>query len=234
MLVELKPHDQAAVVPLVAGDIGKMLGVVVPTGDAAIVLTPQSVSTQQVLVAASGRYGLLVSSQGGPIKSGDPLTISALGGIAMKADAGQAEIIGRATGDFTGSNNVLGTITLKDKQGHSTAVTIGDIPASVQLAQNPLFQKNANSLPGLLSRLTNTATTQPAHTARLGLATVVLCATFFITGTIFYSSVRNGMVAIGRNPLAQTAIGRGLAYAIAAGLVTFGIGIFAVYLIASL
>src|SRR6185312_15415943 len=91
MLVELKPKDPTTVVPLPDSDIKHMLGVVVPQNNAAIVLTPQNVTTQQVLVATTGHYNVLATNQNGPIKVGDYLTISALDGVAMKASEAQSE-----------------------------------------------------------------------------------------------------------------------------------------------
>src|SRR5581483_3984562 len=72
MLVQLK--GRSSVVPLTGPDAKNMLGVVVPVGSAPIVLTPSGSSGQQVLVASSGRYSLLVSNQNGPVKPDDYLS----------------------------------------------------------------------------------------------------------------------------------------------------------------
>jgi hypothetical protein len=234
MIVRLKPHTSTTVSPLASPDIRSMLGVVVPANAAPIVLTPQAATARQVLVATAGHYGLLVSNQGGPIKSGDYLTISSLAGIGMKAGSEQPQIIGRATSDFNGTSNVIGRVPLKDNKGRTTTVAIGDITVNVQLAQNPVFQKNANSLPGFVSRLAGDSATQPAHSARIVLGIAVLVATFFVAAVVIYSGVRNGMVAIGRNPLAEISIGRGLVRTIIAGVLIFVAGMAAVYFILSL
>jgi hypothetical protein len=76
MLVELKSKSDNTVIPLATSDLGKMLGVVVPVSDSPIVLTTTTSTTdQQVLVANSGQYNVLVSNQNGSIQSGDRLTI---------------------------------------------------------------------------------------------------------------------------------------------------------------
>jgi hypothetical protein len=233
MIVELKAKDQATVIPLAGKDIRSMVGVVVPVNDAAIVLTPQSAKTQQVLVAASGRYSLLVSNQNGSIKAGDYLAVSALDGIGMKASADQVEIVGRAAAAFSGNSNVIEAVPLKNSQGRTTTVTIGHIPVDVRLAPNPQF-KNASNLPGFLTRAANSVTNKPVSPARIYLSAIVLLTTLFITGSMFYSSIRSGIVAIGRNPLAKKAIGRGLVQTITAALIIFTAGVFAVYLILNL
>lgn len=234
MVVELKSKDPKTVVPLTGKDIRNMSGVVVPANDAAIVLTPQSVSAQQVLVATSGRYTLLVSNEGGLIKAGDYLAISSVAGIAMKAGVNQAEVVGQAAGDFSGSNNVIGSVPVKNGSGHTTPVAIGHIQVNVRLGSNPLFQKNANSLHGLLNKLTGSVSNDPLKLARLGLGVFVLLGTLLITFSIVYGVIRNGLISIGRNPLAKKAIGRGAVWAILAGLIFFAIGVFAGYLILTL
>jgi hypothetical protein len=230
MIVELKPKDQTTVIPLASKDIRNMLGVVVPVNAADIVLTPKSVPAQQVLVAASGRYNLLVSNQNGPIKAGDYLAVSALAGIGMKASADQSEVVGRAAGAFSGNSNVIETVPLKNSQGRVTTVAIGHIPVDVRLASNPQF-KNASDLPGFLTRAANSVASKPVSPPRIYLSAIVLLATLFITGNMFYSSIRSSIVAIGRNPLAKKAIGRGLAQTVIAALIIFSAGFFAAYLI---
>lgn len=231
MIIELKSKDPRTVVPLLSKDIHSMFGVVVPANDAAIVLTPKSASAQQVLVATSGSYGLLVSNEGGPIKAGDYLAVSSLAGIAMKAGVSQAEIVGQAAGDFSGSSNVIGSVKIKNSLGRTTTVAIGHITANVHLAANPLFQKNADGFYGLLNRLTNSDTNDPLKLARIGLSAFVLLSTLLITVSILYGGVRNGLISIGRNPLAKKAIGRGVVWSMAAGLIVFAVGVFAAYLI---
>lgn len=228
MAVEFKPKDQTTVTPLTEQDIRNMQGVVIPTNDAALVLTPQSTSARQVLVAATGRYDLLVSNQNGSVKTGDYVAMSALPGIGMKAGTNQPEVIGRAAGNFSGTDNVISTMSLKQSFGRSTSVAIGQIPVDVRLEPNPLFR--TNNLPGFLNRAANSVVNKPGS-IRIYLSIAVLLATFFISGTMFYSGVRNSIVAVGRNPLAKRVINRNLAQAIVAGLAIFLAGVLTAYLI---
>lgn len=231
MIVELNPKAPTTVIPLTNKDIQNMLGVVVPLNEAPINLAPQTATTQQVLVATSGRYSLLVSNQNGPIKIGDYLTVSSLGGIGMKASAGQTEVVGQAAGDFNGSNNVLGTVSLNNSAGKPTTVSISDIQVSVHLGANPLFQKNASDLPGFLTRTANAIASGPVSQVRIYLSSVVLLATIIIAASMFYGGVRSGIVAVGRNPLAKKAIGRSLIQTVIGGLIIFVTGLLGVYLI---
>jgi hypothetical protein len=231
MIVELNPKAPTSVIPLTNKDVSKMLGVVVPLNEAPINLAPQTGSTQQVLVATAGRYNLLVSNQNGSIKVGDYLTVSSLGGIGMKAGINQGEVVGQATGNFTGSNNILGTVSLKNSSGKPTTVSISDIQVNVHLGANPLFQKNASDLPGFLTQTANAVANGPVSQVRIYLSSVVLLATIIIAASMFYGGVRSGIVAVGRNPLAKKAIGRSLIQTVIGGLIIFVTGLLGVYLI---
>lgn len=229
MLVE--PGKAAnTVVPASSKDIDKVVGAVVPVSAAAITLTPVSSSGQQILVAASGQYDMLVSSQDGPIKAGDYLTLSALPGIAMKATSKQPEVVGQATGSFDGKSGVIDTTPLKSTLGNTTTASIGRISADIRVTSNPLY-KNDNNVPGLLDKAASSIVNKSVSPVRIYLSIGVLLATFFITGGMFYGGIRGGITAIGRNPLAKKAISRGLIQAVITGLVVLAAGILAVYVI---
>jgi hypothetical protein len=230
MAVELSPKDQTTVIPLSVKDLRNMVGVVLPVNDAAIVLTPQTPSAQQVLVSAAGHYSLLVSNQNGPVKAGDYLSASSLPGIAMKAGSDQVQAVGRAAGNFNGNGSV-GKVTLKTDQGRNTTVAIGHIPVDVQLAPNPAFQKNGSGVAGFVTKTANAIANRPVSPTRAYLSTGVVLATLFIVGIMFYAGTRSGITAVGRNPLAQAAITRSLLQTIIVGLVIFGLGIVAAYII---
>jgi hypothetical protein len=230
MLVEIKPKDKTTVIPLNSKDISNMLGVVVPLNNATIVLTPKTITTQQVLVASSGRYNLMVSNQGGPIKAGDYLTISSLPGISMKASASQSLIVGRAVDDLSGSS-VISTVSLKNSQGSISPVAIGRISSDIQLAPNPLYLKNSNSILALLTRAEFDITNKTVSPIRTYICGLIFLATILITAVVLLTGTRAAIIAIGRNPLAKSAIGRSLIKTILAGLIVFAFGTASVYFI---
>lgn len=232
MLVKLK--DKTTVTPLGSQEVDKLLGVVVPKDNATITLTPQTVTTQQVLVASTGSFSVLVSNQNGPIKLGDYLTISALSGVAMKADENQRQIIGKATSDFTGSSNVIGTVKIKDSLGKTNNVSIGRSTLSLKVNSNPLYQRSADFVPGFAAKAADSVANKPVSVARIYLGMVILVATAIITSTVMFSGIRNGMIAVGRNPLSKKSIIRSLIQTVFAGLIIFVTGIFAVYLLLKL
>ena len=230
MIVELQPKNKTEVTPLNSSDINNMLGVVIPSSNASIVLAPQNPSVQQVLVAPNGHYTVLVSNQNGSIAPGDYLTISAIPGVAMKADTGQPLIIGQAEDSFKGNSSIT-TVTLKNSQNGTERVAVGRIAANIQLGPNPLYLKNSNSVLVFLTRAEYNVTNKPVSAVRTFLVSIILLATILITVVVLYAGVRSDITAIGRNPLARSAIGRGLTKTILAGIFVFATGTAIVYII---
>jgi hypothetical protein len=234
MIVELKATDTNTVIPLPQGSIQNMLGVVIPSQNATIVLSPENVKQQQVLVGTSGTFNVLVSNQNGRIKSGDYITISAVDGVGMRADDGQQLVLGRAGGDFNGTSNVLGSVQLKDSLGKSVAISLGRIPVQVNISHNPAYQKSVDYVPGFLAKVAVTVANKPVSAARIYLSLSLLLATVLIVGNMLYSGVRSGMNAVGRNPLTKKSIIRSLIQTVFAGMIIFVVGVLAVYLILKL
>ncbi len=230
MIVESQSKDKTIVTPLSSNDMDNMLGVVISSANATIVLAPQNPSAQQVLVAPSGRYNVLVSNQNGSINPGDYLTISNIPGVAMKADTVHSLVIGKAVNSFNG-NNRISTVSLKNSQNGSENVAVGRIVANVQLAPNPLYLKNSNSVLVFLTRAEYNVTNKPVSSLRTYLVAMVFLATILITIVVLYTGVRSSMIAIGRNPLAKSAISGGLVRTIFAGIIVFATGTATVYLI---
>ena len=234
MIVKLSDKDPSMVVPLPYGNIKDMLGVVVPQGNATIVLTPQDVKQQQVLVASSGNYNVLVTNQDGPIKVGDYITISAVDGVGMKASEVETQVLGKAAGNFSGTSNVIGSLQLKNVVGHTTTVAIGRIPVDLTIAHNPLASKSADYVPAFLAKAAVAIANKPVTAARIYLSLVILFITSLVTGNMLYSGIRSGMIAIGRNPLSKKSIIKSLIQTVIAGLIVFVVGVFAVYLLLKL
>jgi hypothetical protein len=232
MIVRLELKDPTTVEPLPSSNISAMLGITVPAADAAITLTPQNNTEQQVFVATAGRYDMLVSNEGGSISTGDYITISSLAGIGMKASENQTIVLGKAAGSFNGTNNVVSKV--KNSQGKTTEVTIGEVPIDLDIAHNPLASKETDYVPSFLAQTATTVANHPVSAARIYLGGLVLIASAVLTGNLLYSGVRNGMQAIGRNPLSRKSIIRSLIQTIIAGLLIFVVGIFAVYLLLKL
>lgn len=230
MIIRLKPGDGGKIQAVTQQDQDQVFGVVVSSSDAPVSLSNTS-AAQEVFVANSGQYEVLVSDQNGPVKTGDYIAISSLGGVGMKAGGKQEFVLGKALSAFDGRSNVESSSTLKTSNGDQQ-VHIGRVTIEVAVAHNPYYnQKNEAGVPQILSDLAEVVTDKPVTAFRIyaSLAVVLLC--LLIAGIIIFSGVRTGMTAIGRNPLAKKSISRNLVQVILMALIVFVIGLIAVYLL---
>jgi hypothetical protein len=234
MLVELTSKNSNKVITLKQEDADLMEGVVVDATQSSITLSDDSTSARLVYVAPYGRYPVLVSTQNGPIKKGDYLAVSALDGVAMKVDAEQSIVIGKADSDFSGTGSVAGTATLTDSNGKEKSVALGRVTTNIVISHNPFQQKGGNTLPGVLQRVSKGIASKPVSVARVYLGLAVLLITAFVAGSLLFAGVRAGLTAIGRNPLAKRSIIRAMIQATLTSLIVFVLGLFAVYLVLKL
>ncbi len=233
MLVQLDPKNASNVEALTNKKDSSMLGAVVSASDSAVTLSGDNTSNQ-VFVANTGKYDVLVSTQNGAIKAGDIISISALDGIGMKADASQSVILGKALEGFNGTNKVSGTTRLTTSNG-STNVSIGLIQVNIGISHNPLAQIGSSTqVPGFLRKLAENIAGKPVSAPRIYISLAVLLVTVVIAGSLLYGGVRSSLVAIGRNPLARSSVLSGLFQVMFIGVIIFVIGLVAIYLLLKL
>jgi len=229
MIVRTTPNDTSKVEAVSQKTIDDMLGVVIPSSDAAVALTNPEASNQ-VYVATSGQYDVLVSTQNGPISQGDYITISSLAGVGMKAETSQQLVIGKALTSFDG-NNPETTATLTTNKGKKE-VGLGHVPIEVTVAHNPLYEKEQDAgVPKILSKAAELVTNRPVSAFRIYAGLVVFILSIIVAGCILYAGVRSGMTSIGRNPLAKKTIWRSMIQVTIMALIVFVIGVFGVYLL---
>lgn len=229
MIVSLNAKNPSQVVALSQSNIQAMLGVVISANSAAITLG-QTNAHQQVFVTNYGQHDVLVSNQNGPIEVGQYITISDLAGVGMKADSSESLVLGQAAGSFNGTTNVEGTAVLKGSNGRKTTVAIGTIPVDISIAKNPLAQ-GPKGLPTFLKNITKFATNKNVSATRVYVSLLILLAGVILTITIIYSAVKNGIISLGRNPLAKRAIGGSLFRLIIVAVIIFAISLGVAYLV---
>lgn len=234
MIVQIDDKDPTSVLVSTSKDAKRMYGVVIPPGDSPIVLSAKNPKLQQVLVTNGGRQSMLVSNQAGPVKAGDYLTISAIDGVAMKAGLDSTEVIGKASGVFSGNANVVGAVKLKDSLGKESSVTIGRIAVDINVTRNPHNQETVDYVPTFLSKLAIGIADKPVNAARVYLSLTLLLIAGVLSFNVLYSGIRGGMIAVGRNPLSKKSIIKSLIETVFAGLIILVVGVFGVYLILKL
>lgn len=167
--------------------------------------------SNQVQIVINGPANALVSNINGDIKTGDKIASSPIVGVGMKAtDAGQ--VVGTAQVDFSKIHHVKQDIT--DKSGHKQTIEIGTMPLQVSVsyfAGTGIDQGILGSvLPPFVLQAANAVAGQPVSPLRVLIGLIALLVGFVIAGIMLQSAVRQGMVSVGRNPLAKKAVRRQL------------------------
>ena len=192
MIVKIVEEDTTKVEPVTQATQDGTYGVVVHPNDAPATLSTDS---QQVFVASTGKYELLVNDQNGSVNAGDYIVVSSISGIGMKVDEVQPIVVGRALESFESGGQSIGTAQVGDK-----TVNIGRVLADISVAGNPLQKPPAQQIPEALRRIAEDIANKPVSMTRLYIAIAVLIVSGVIAGSLLYSGIRSAITSIGRNP----------------------------------
>jgi hypothetical protein len=163
---------------------------------------------KQVQVVTSGLTAALVSDINGDIKTGDKITASPIGGIGMKATQ-STTVVGTAQADLDSTGSSSRTII--DKSGESITIHIGSIPVQVNVTYYVASQDKLSPLvPSFMQALSNSIAGHNVPALRVLGSFMALILGFLTATVMLYSAVRSGLISIGRNPMAQSALRKGL------------------------
>lgn len=211
-----------------------MFGVVVDRNTLPFTVTNEGLENE-VFVAVTGTYSVLVSTQGGTINAGDYVTLSSIHGVAMKASTEDKTVFGRANASFDGKSMPLGTSELKDTNGNtSKTVTLGSIPVTIDIRRNPNEKSTKTKVPEVLQRIGQAIAEKEVSPIRIYLSMAITAVSLIAAIIVLYSGVRNGVISIGRNPTSKKSIFRALLQIILTSILILIIGLFAVYLLLKL
>lgn len=203
-------------------------GVAVDANDAAVTLSGEE---ERVFVATIGTYEVLVSTQNGIINEGDFVALSAISGIGMKVDSDQPIVVGRALATFDGKDGLANEFSIKTDDDQTQKVLVGRIPVDLGVAANSLQSSVVSNVPKILQELSASVAGKKVDPIKVYVAVVMFIISTALAGTIMYSGVRSGFIAIGRNPLSKKMIGRTIFQVIVVGIIIFITGLFGVYLL---
>lgn len=239
------PLDNGTIVQLVAKDAKKvkiatqkeltnMFGVTVDRSTLPLTIS-NSDADNEVFVAVSGTYSVLVSTQGGEIKSGDYVTMSSVNGVAMKAGTDESTVFGRANAAFDGKGLTLGSTTLKDSSGKDNQVVkLGTVPVTINIQRNPNDISTKANLPAMLERAGKAIADKEVSPVRIYLSMAIAAVCLIAAIVVVYAGIRNSIISIGRNPMSKHSIFRALLEVILTSVLILVIGLFAVYLLLKL
>jgi hypothetical protein len=180
----------------------------------------------EVQVAMSGTAMGIVSDINGSIRAGDKITVSPIDGVGMLA-TNDGEIVGTAATDFATKGAHTKVIT--DKSGKQHTVHIGSIPIQISIAY--YVAPTSRFLPPFLQNLANDIAGRPVSVTRILFGSVLLMLAFIAIFALIYTSVRSGLISLGRNPLAAGAIQRSLVGIAITTILIFVFSLTATYLI---
>lgn len=188
-IVSIKSEKGNFVERAVSGSSTALLGVVVSEDQASISIDKQQGDTQ---VAIAGRAEVRVSNANGPIARGELVGLSNESGVGAKAKEGQP-VVGVAESSFGNETN---------QDGEQN----GLMPIIVSVGVAPSSTNEASSTTTWLKSVAGKDVSALQIAFVFFIAIVGIIAISFLS----YSSIRNGVRAIGRNPLAKPVILRAL------------------------
>ena len=229
-IVQLTGKGSTTVKVATQAEVQNMFGVTVDAAQQPLTISNEA-NQNEVFVAVSGTYNVLVSTQNGAIQSGDYVTLSSLNGIAMKAGNEKITVFGRANQAFDGTGAKLGTADLKDDAGGSKTVALGMIAVTIDIRRNPNDISTKANVPEFLQRLGEAIAEKEVSPIRIYLSMGITVVSILATIAMLYAGIRNGVISIGRNPMSKKTIFRALLQVILTSLLILVIGLFAVYLL---
>ncbi len=201
-VVSLKPGSPNTIELSNTERVNQMVGVV---GDKPLLELSDN-NLQQVQVVTNGITATLVSDINGDIKTGDKITASPISGVGMKATK-SSQVVGTAQADL--SSVTTKSQPLNDTSGATQTVRVGTVPVQVAVAfYQPI--ESASILPAFLQNFANSVAGKDVAVVRVVLAAIILMLAFVSIAVLLYSAVKSSIISIGRNPLSEVAVRKGL------------------------
>lgn len=205
-LVSFSPDDPSRVVLASSSNTSALVGVAASQP----LVELSSPSQNAVQVAVGGTVETLVSNANGSIAVGDRITASPISGIGMKATQA-SQVVGTAQANLDSIKTVTRSFT--DTSGKKVQLEVGLLPITVNVAYYAGSSSQAalaSFVPPFLQSIANTLTGKQVSPLRVLLGTLVLLFGFTAVIVMLYIAVKSGVISIGRNPLAQQALRKGL------------------------
>jgi F0F1-type ATP synthase membrane subunit c/vacuolar-type H+-ATPase subunit K len=200
-LVSLVQNKDGYVEPTNTGNSEQLVGVAVVTDNSLLAV---NVGNNKAQVAISGQATTIVSNLNGDISPGDLIGATAFSGVGAKALPGD-RVVGVAQASFGGDDAGTKSITVTDTKGKSKEIKLGSIQVVISVGT-----KAGDSSPygvgnGLQGFATNIAG-KPVSLVRIALCLIIGLVAIISLVVVVYSTIRNGISAVARNPLAKPAI----------------------------
>ncbi|NCU30432.1 hypothetical protein EOM57_01355 [Candidatus Saccharibacteria bacterium] len=224
-IVSLKKDTSDQVEPATSSNVDNMIGVVVANESS--LLTVTTGANQQAQVATNGTLPVIVSDISGPIERGDHITASPLKGVGMKANS-NVRVLGIAQGEMKN----LKDETYEESGGQKRTVKLGEVPVLINVAYY-FKEPNKTLIPVAVQSIVNAIAGREVSTLPIIISGAIFIVMISVVLIIIYSIVRNGIISVGRNPMAQSAIYRNVIQMSALVILILGVGTTVIYLVLS-
>lgn len=191
-----------------------MIGVT--ANGSALEIIPTDLTEPTIPIITSGKMVVRVNKESGDIKKGDPITSSSTEGVGMKADK-SGFVLGISENDFSGEGEGLVVVNLDIKFSFAQ-----DSPQSELISQRLL---------DVIKLSTIALYEEPKVVFKYVVSALVVLITVIFSFFTFGRTVKAGVEAIGRNPLASADIKVGIIFNTLLGSSIIIAGVTAAYFI---
>jgi hypothetical protein len=220
-----KAPDQ--VVAATSSNVNNLIGVVINSSTS--LLSVSNGSSNQVQIATNGLAAVLVSDINGPVVQGDQITASPVKGVGMKA-TNNAKVVGVA--QSSASDGQSKTDSYTDGQGKKQKLSLSQVQVLVGVTYF-YAQPDKTLIPQAIQNLADALAGKKVDPLPIIISAVIFIVTIIIVVSIIFSMIRNSIISVGRNPMAQSAVYRDVIQLSALVLGILAVAVIAIYFILS-
>lgn len=203
-------------------NIRRIVGVVTNVDDSLVTVAS---SNAKVLIETEGEMSAYVSDMGGEVNKGSLLAISSVKGVLMGVPADSGFSVVGVASESTASKSDSISYEIEDGSAKKT-VKITKIQINLNRAGSG---NNGNSVDSSLARLGKAIVGKEVSEIRVIIALILFLIVLLAEGAIMYGAVSSAITALGRNPLARSAIRKEMLRILIVALCVFLIGLGAIY-----
>lgn len=200
-LVSIDQPKEGYVIGANSNNAEQLVGIAVLSDNSLLAVNSSESKAQ---IAISGQATALVSDLNGDIKPGDMIAVTPFTGIGAKALPG-SRVVGVAQASFNSTSKSAKKITVTDTKGKSRQLSIGAVPVVISVGTMATTNETTGNTTGLQGLATNIAG-RPVSLLRVAICLIIGLAAIISLVVVVNSTIRNGISAVARNPLAKPAI----------------------------
>ena len=226
-IVSISDKSPDQVVAATSSNVNNLIGVVINNGTS--LLSVSNGSSNQVQIATNGLAAVLVSDINGAVVQGDQITASPVKGVGMKA-TNNAKVVGIAQSSASDGQSKTNSYT--DSQGKKQKLSLSQVQALIGVTYF-YVQPDKTLIPQAIQNLADALAGKKVDSLPIIISAVIFIVTIIIVVSIIFSMIRNSIISIGRNPMAQSAVYRDVIQLSALVLGILAVAVIAIYFILS-